>query len=222
MSDGGSEPLTDAVHGKQTRAFQLFLLPLLRLAAWVLMTLLGPFKRVGNYRIPRSGGVLILSNHLADVDPIAVQLACPRPIYFMAKSELFHMKGVGAILRLFKAFSVKRGEPDRAAIRRAVALLRDGEAVCVFPEGELSETGELLPLKPGVALIVRMAQVPVICLGIIGTQRILPYGKMIPRPAFSTVRATWGELHSFGRDASTESILEWSEGQLRSLTGQER
>lgn len=208
-----SEPVTD----KQTPAFRRFVYPLFYGAAWLLMMLLGPLKRVGRYRVPKSGGLLVLSNHQADVDPIVVQLACPRHVYFMAKSELFDMKIVGSILKLFRAFPVKRGEPDKGAIRRAVNLLKDGEVVCVFPEGELSETGELLPMKPGVALIIRMADVPVICLGIDGTRRVLPYGKLVPRPAFHTITATWGEAKKFEKTDEPEKILAWVDGQLRTL-----
>src|SRR5437764_5153556 len=77
---------------KQTAAFQRFGFPLLKGLAWLMMMLLGPFKAIGKYRVPKESGVLVLSNHQADVDPIAVQLACPRPVYFMAKSELWDMK----------------------------------------------------------------------------------------------------------------------------------
>jgi len=202
---------------KQSPTFRRFGYPILKACAWILLTLLGPFKRVGHYRVPKKGGVLVLSNHQADIDPVAVQLACPRPIYFMAKSELWDMKFVRTFLNWFHAFPVRRGEPDKGAIRKAVDLLKSGEVVCVFPEGELSETGELLPLKPGVALIVRMAQVPVICLGIQGTRRIMPYGSMIPRPAFHMVTATWGEPHIFSKEDDTEKMLSWVEGQLKSL-----
>lgn len=162
-----------------------------------------------------------MSNHQSDLDPVVVQLACPRPVYFMAKSELFEMGFVGYFLRLFRAFPVKRGEPDRGAIKHAVNLLKDGNAVCVFPEGELSETGELLPLKPGVALIIRMAQVPVICLGIAGSRRMLPYGAVFPRPAFRAVKAVWGEVHQFSKEDDAARIMGWVEGQLRECTGQE-
>src|SRR5947209_3623184 len=96
---------------KQNQIFLAITLPLMRGLCWILLTLLGPFKRIGAYRVPSSGGVLILANHQADIDPIVVQLACKRPVYFMAKSELFEMKGVRYILRLFRAFPVKRGEP---------------------------------------------------------------------------------------------------------------
>jgi 1-acyl-sn-glycerol-3-phosphate acyltransferase len=206
---------------KQTPAFQALGLPILRAFCWMLMTILGPFRRTGAYRVPIQGGVLVLSNHLADIDPIIVQLASKRPVYFMAKSELFEMKGVRYLLKLFRAFPVKRGEPDRSALKHAINLLKAGCAVCVFPEGELSEDGDLLPLKPGVALIVRQAQVPVICLGIVGSNRVMPYGKLIPRPAFKTITASWGEAHTFSKDDKPEAILSWAEAQLRLCTDAE-
>lgn len=203
--------------GKQSPFFEHVGLPIAKAFAWILLTILGPFTRKNVKRVPRSGGLLILSNHQADLDPIAVQIACPRTVYFMAKSELFEMKVLGKVIRWFKAFPVKRGEPDRSAIKHAVNLLKAGETVCVFPEGELSESGELLPLKPGVALIVRMANVPVICCRIDGTRRILPYGKLLPRPAFHTVSVKWGEPHQFTRDSETEEIIDWADKQLRLL-----
>ena len=137
----------------------------------------------------------------------------------MAKSELFEMKVIGPLIRFFGAFPVKRGEPDRTSIRHAVELLKSGEAVGVFPEGQLSEDGELQEMKSGVALIIRMARCPVICCGIKGTDKILPYGKVLPRPAFSTIEAVWGEPREFEKGATTEEILEWVRGQLAELTG---
>jgi len=203
---------------KQAPLFLALGLPFLRALCWVLMTILGPLRRIGAYRVPKSGGVLILSNHLADIDPIVVQLACKRPVYFMAKSELFEMKGVRYVLNLFRAFPVRRGEPDRAALKHAINLLKEGCVVCLFPEGELSATGELLPLKPGVALIVRQTLTPVICLGIMGSNRVMPYGTLIPRPAFHTITATWGEVHTFSKEDEAETILTWAEAQLRQCT----
>src|SRR5579862_9660938 len=144
-------------------------MPVCKTLCRILFWLLGPIKSIGAYRVPKKGPVLILSNHLADVDPIVVQVACHRAVHFMAKSELFEMRLIGRIIRWFQAFPVKRGEPDRAAMRHAIDLLKMGEAVCVFPEGQLSEDGELQELKPGIALIVRQAADPslsVICCGV--------------------------------------------------------
>jgi len=203
---------------RQHPFFTAVMLPLAIALSWVLFTLFGPTRVRGRQNIPRKGGLLILSTHRADVDPILVQIACPRPVYFMAKSELFEIPILGWMIRCFRAFPVKRGEPDRNSIKRAVAYLKAGETVCVFPEGELSESGDMLPLKPGIALIVRMAQADVICVGLTGTAKMMPYGKVLPRPAFSWIEANWGQARAFGSHASSEEILQWADQELRRLT----
>jgi 1-acyl-sn-glycerol-3-phosphate acyltransferase len=135
----------------------------------------------------------------------------------MAKSELFDIKVLGKMIRM-NAFPVKRGEPDRAALKHAIKLLQMGEPVCIFPEGQLSETGELQELKPGVALIARSAGVPVICVGLKNTNKMLPYGTLLPRPGFTWMEATWGEPRTFDKSTETEEFLTWVSGQLRELT----
>jgi formyltetrahydrofolate-dependent phosphoribosylglycinamide formyltransferase len=195
-------------------------LPLSRVLCWILMTVFGPLRVFGRSRIPRKGGLLILANHRADVDPIAIYLACPRPIYFMGKSELFAMPVVGSIMRAFRAFPVKRGEPDRAALKLAAAYTHLGNVVGVFPEGQLTEDGKLQPMKPGAALIVRLTECPVICCGLRRTDRIMPYGKVIPRPALGWVEVHWGEPRSFAKGTRPEEILGWVESELRHLSGE--
>jgi 1-acyl-sn-glycerol-3-phosphate acyltransferase len=204
--------------GPHSRELRQVWLPLARFVAHVLLFLFGPVKVRGAYRIPREGGVLILTNHLADVDPVIVQHGCPRPLHFMAKKELFDMKGLGWLIRQINAFSVKRGEPDRRALRYSIDLLKAGEAVCIFPEGQLSEDGNLGELKAGIALIIKNTKVPVLCGGITGSQRMLPYGQLIPRPAFHQVTLVWGEPYRFPDGTETQEILEWVEGQFRMLS----
>jgi 1-acyl-sn-glycerol-3-phosphate acyltransferase len=192
-------------------------LPVLRVVAWSLFLLLGPIRVIGRSRLPRGGPLLILPNHVSDVDPVVVQYGFPRPIFFMAKSELFEMRLLGPLIRTLRAFPVNRGEPDRTSIRQAVDLLKAGEPVSVFPEGQLSETGQLQELKPGVALIVRMAGCPVICCHLSNTNRIMPYGSIIPRPSLRRTTVRWGEARTFGKDASTEEIMDWARSQLEAL-----
>ena len=103
--------------------------PILTFFVRLLFVLLGPIRSHDRNNIPRSGGLLILSNHIADVDPIVVQLACPRMIHFMAKSELFEIPVLKHFIKWFHVFPVKRGEPDRAAIKHAISLVAQGEAV---------------------------------------------------------------------------------------------
>lgn len=197
---------------------RLVLLPLGKLFCRMLFWILGPISSRGGYRVPRKGPVLILSNHLADVDPIVVQVACPRAVHFMAKSELFDMKVIGTFIRWYQAFPVKRGEPDRASMRHAIELLKMGEAVVVFPEGQLSEDGQLQELKAGIALIIRQAGAAVICCGLRNTNKVMPYGRLMPRISWSRVYVEWGEVRQFTRDSTSEEIIEWATGQLRELT----
>ncbi len=198
-------------------------LPIMRVIATAFMFVIGTFKVTGRYRIPRTGGVLVLANHLSDMDPMIVQLACPRPIHFMGKIELFEMPIIGKIIQGFGGFPVRRGEPDRAPLKLATQLIKEGEVVAVFPEGELSESGELLELKAGVALIARLTSgYPVICCGIKNPQYALPYGQVIPRPAFKRIEAHWGEVKLFSKEDSNADILAWVTAELKSLTADEK
>jgi 1-acyl-sn-glycerol-3-phosphate acyltransferase len=192
----------------------------LKLFVRMVMLLLGPLKVRGAHHVPRSGGLLILANHIADIDPPIVQISCKRRIHFMAKSELFTIPVLGVLVRWFHAFPVKRGEPDRAAIKHAIGLLHLGEAVCIFPEGELSESGLLQPLLPGAALIVRKAGVPILCCGLRNTNRVMPYRSVFPRPAFCFTHAEWGEPRSFSGDATADEVIGWATQELRRLSHQ--
>jgi 1-acyl-sn-glycerol-3-phosphate acyltransferase len=189
-------------------------LPLLRLPALALSTLLGPYIWRGSRNVPRTGGLLVIVNHLSDADPVLAQQACPRPLHFMAESGLWSRRWLAPVLNLFRAFPVNRGEPDRAAIRRAIQLLKAGEAVCIFPEGRVSPDGTLQPLKPGLALLIRHADVPVIALRLRGSERIVPYPSTIPRPAFRLVEGRWGQPYRFPPTATAEDILAWAEREL--------
>lgn len=209
-----------AESARHTKLHLRFWLPCLRLVIRLLLWLLGPVRVRGAYRIPRKGGVLVVANHISDMDPIVLQSLCPRPLHYMAKKELFDIPVIGRLQRAFGAFPVNRGAPDRAALRLAASLLRDGEGVGIFPEGQISEDGLLQELKPGVALVVKLAPgVPVICCGLNGTDRMMPYRKVVPRPAFHTVEVVWGEPRTFDKSASNGEILAWASGQLRSLSG---
>lgn len=178
------------------------------------MAVCGPVRVSNKANIPRKGGVLLLANHLSDLDPVVVQMACPRPIYFMAKSELFEMGFLSRVICFFRAFPVKRGEPDRDSIKKAVRLIQAGQAVCVFPEGLISETGELLELKSGVALIARMAKCPTIGCRLQNTQLVMPYAQTKPRRSGSNVFAIWSEALPPQTHGSAEEYMEWVRVQL--------
>jgi 1-acyl-sn-glycerol-3-phosphate acyltransferase len=148
----------------------------------------------GRTRVPKRGGLLLIANHISIADPIVLWYASPRHICFMGRADVFQLPGIGGILRLARAIPVRQRSADRAALMGAIEAVRDGEAVGIFPEGECSETGELLPFLPGVLLILRQTHAPVLPVGICGTERLIPYSKLFPRPAFSVITVRFGSL----------------------------
>jgi 1-acyl-sn-glycerol-3-phosphate acyltransferase len=151
----------------------------------------------GRRNIPARGAAILAPNHIADCDPPFVGLSVYRPLWFMAKRELFEIPVLGKFIAFAQAFPVDRDAPDRAALKHAEELLRAGQIVVVFPEGRLSQSGELQPLLPGALMLALRAKVPVIPVGISGTNQILPYGQVIPRPTLKPVHVHFGAPLSF-------------------------
>jgi 1-acyl-sn-glycerol-3-phosphate acyltransferase len=142
----------------------------------------------GREHVPESGGVLLIANHTSYADPPIIGTACPRPVNFMAKAELFRLPGLGAFIRRTHAFPVKREAADQQALRHALHLLNRGEVLLVFPEGTRSPDGRLMPFEAGAAFIALASQAQVVPVGIDGADRVLPRGKPLLLPAKLRVR----------------------------------
>ena len=128
---------------------------------------------VGLENLPRTGPLIIASNHLNDVDPGILCTRIPRPIVFMAKAELFRVPVLAQFLRAFGSFSVKRGEADLSALRNANQALEKGLAVLIFPEGTREGPPEqLAEAWPGAALIAQRANATVLPVAIHGSGRL--------------------------------------------------
>lgn len=146
------------------------------------------FRVTGRERVPRSGPVIIASNHVSYSDPPVVGSAVPREVYFMAKEELFANRALGWLIARYNAIALKRAVGDIGAVRKAVDLLKQGRAVLMFPEGTRSLSGRLLKPKPGVGLIACMADAPVVPTYVTGTNRL---GRAFFRRA--ELRVSFGE-----------------------------
>lgn len=149
-------------------------------------------------RVPRDGGVLVLSNHLHNADPLLIAIACPRPVHFMAKRELMTIPIMGRIIRFGGTFAVDRGRADRMAIRRAEATVRQGIALGMFPEGTRSPSRQIERALPGAGLIALRSDVPIVPVAITGSER-LPLngskggGQRRSDPQHKGVRIIFGE-----------------------------
>ena len=168
----------------------------IRPITWSLIRLLywftGGIRFEGRENVPRSGGVLITPNHISDSDPPTVAFALPRACWIMAKEELFDIRILGKLIVWLHGFPVKRYTADRAALRKAEELLKQGEAVVIFPEGKLSEDGAIQPLLPGALLIANRAEVPIVPTVLINTNLLVPYGQSVPRRIGSPVIVRFG------------------------------
>nr|WP_246942488.1 lysophospholipid acyltransferase family protein [Bacillus pinisoli] len=134
-------------------------------------TVLKPIYRIeviGAENIPTSGGVLICSNHIDNLDPPVVGISSPRPIHFMAKDELFRVPVLKNILPKINAFPVKRGMSDKQALRTGLQLLKDGKVLGLFPEGTRSKTGELGKGLAGAGFFALRTEAKVVPCAIVG------------------------------------------------------
>lgn len=135
----------------------------------------------GREHEPPEGAFLAVSNHWSAFDPPVLGAALRRKVHFMAKQELFEIPLLRSWMRCIGTFPVRRGEPDRQAIRRALQVLQRGGVVGMFPEGTRNPRGYLLPAEPGAAFLALKAQVPILPVGILGTLEVLPKGARVPR-----------------------------------------
>jgi 1-acyl-sn-glycerol-3-phosphate acyltransferase len=152
--------------------------------------LLTKLRVYGRERVPMDGGLVVASNHFSWIDPPVLGAAIPRTLYFMAKVEAHRVPGLGQLMRSFGAFSVRRGESDREAVRTMRQLVRDGHALGLFAEGTRQRSGVPGPVQPGAAMVAINEEVPVICSAI--------YGSFEWRLGnFSPVSLAWGTPMTF-------------------------
>ena len=131
---------------------------------------LAPWRLEGAENIPRSGGYILVANHINWKDPPWIEFALGRAIRYMGKQELFETPVIGFVLRKIGAFPVRRGEVDRRALHIALAVLAAGQPLGLFAEGHRSESGQLIRGRPGVAYVAQRSGAPVIPLAVSGTR----------------------------------------------------
>jgi len=153
-----------------------------RVIARVLFALLTRCEVRGRENIPAEGPVLVVANHLNLTDPPLIGISLGRKMMFMAKEELFRSPLAACFVGGFGAFPVHRGKLDRKALRQSEQVLADGLALIMFPEATRSKSAQLQPAYPGSALIAMRSDVPILPVGISGTERVRGIGWIFRRP----------------------------------------
>jgi 1-acyl-sn-glycerol-3-phosphate acyltransferase len=175
---------------------------LLRFVAWILMKLMYRLRVSGVEKIPEEGPALIVCNHVSFVDALAISAACPRPIRFVMESAIFKMPVVNLFARGMKAIPIASAKEDKAAMERAFELvaaeLRDGNLVCIFPEGKLTADGNMNMFRPGMTRILNETPVPVIPFALSGLWTSMfsraekNIWRRLPRRLFAKIAVTIG------------------------------
>ncbi|MBK8870557.1 MAG: 1-acyl-sn-glycerol-3-phosphate acyltransferase [Elusimicrobia bacterium] len=135
----------------------------------------------GREHVPAAGPVLLACNHASFADPPLVGSSLDRPLYFMAKEELFRIPLFGAVLRGVHAFPVRRSRGDVGAFRTAQRLLAAGGALILFPEGRRRRDGVLGPPKAGVGWLAIQSGAPVVPVYVHNTHRMARFPSVAVR-----------------------------------------
>ena len=143
----------------------------------------------GAQNIPASGGAILAANHQSVVDSVFLPLMVDRPVTFSAKAEYFTASGPMArvwawYLRATNQLTMDRDGPRAAqdTLEAALALLQQGQLFGIYPEGTRSPDGRLYRGRPGVGWLALKSGLPVIPVALSGTRKVLPPGRIIPRP----------------------------------------
>jgi 1-acyl-sn-glycerol-3-phosphate acyltransferase len=162
-----------AYHARtRTRGVNPFVYWPTRIALQPLLMLLFRLQRIGREHIPSEGGLILAPNHRSFLDPWVVGVCLRRPIYFVAKCELFEKRWMGWFLNALGAFPIRRGESDEEAMETARILVERGEAIMIFPEGTRIRRGSLGEPKRGVGRLALETGAPVVPIAVLGTERI--------------------------------------------------
>ncbi len=160
---------------------------LLQLTIKVVLRTTGTLKVYGMENVPKSGGVIVASNHISYLDPPLIGATLPRIATFMARKGLFDVPVLGWMIRR-AAFPVDRENPKPSSIKDAVRRLKKGELIVLFPEGKRNETGELLEAKRGVEVIAKLSKAAIVPTLIVGSDNALPLkAKWLKRANISVV-----------------------------------
>jgi 1-acyl-sn-glycerol-3-phosphate acyltransferase len=136
---------------------------------------------VGRSNVPRKGPVLLLANHESFLDPPAIGTVTPRRVYYLARKTLFRNPFFSALLRSVHSVPVDQDGVAKEGMRAVLELLKAGQGVVLFPEGERTWTGQMKALKPGILLLLKRLPVTLVPVGIAGAFEAFPRTQKWPR-----------------------------------------
>ncbi|MEC7225044.1 MAG: lysophospholipid acyltransferase family protein [Verrucomicrobiota bacterium] len=157
---------------------------------------------VGKKKIKESwkeGGVLIVANHASYFDPPVVGVSYGKKTAFLARKTLFKKGFFGWLYPKLNAIPVDQDGPDMSSLKRIIKELKNGNPVLIFPEGQRSVDGTILPGEAGVGLVIAKSKAPVLPMRIFGAFEAFPRGAKIPK-FFTKITVSVGDMITFDED----------------------
>ncbi len=136
----------------------------------------------GAEKVPTSRPFVLAPVHRSNIDTFLVAVLTKRRLRYMGKDSLWKIRWVGAVFSALGAFPVHRGSADREALRRCIEVINEGEPLVIFPEGTRQFGPDVQPLFEGAAYVAARTGVPIVPVGIGGSERAMPKGSKMVRP----------------------------------------
>lgn len=136
----------------------------------------------GAEHVPATGAYVVAPVHRSNIDTLVVAAVTTRRLRYMGKASLWKVKPAGRLFSALGAFPVNRGTADREALRRCIEVVENGEPLVIFPEGTRQTGPAVQPLFEGAAYVASRAGIPVVPVGIGGSEAAMPKGSKTIRP----------------------------------------
>jgi len=163
----------------------------------------------GRENIPDKGALVLVSNHQSFLDPIFCGVPLVRHLYFLARDSLFANRFFGWLISSVNTIPVRRGKADLSAMKNIISKLKQGKAICLFPEGTRTHDGKITAFKPGFGLLCRRGGAVVVPVVVDGAFECWPRHKKIFSPGSVVVR--------YGKAITVEQVKGMSDRELAKL-----
>ena len=160
--------------------------------------------------VPKQGPFLLVSNHQSFLDPIFCGSRPKRHFYFLARDTLFENWFFGPLIRSVYAIPVKREQGDLGAMKKVISILKEGDGVCLFPEGTRTRDGKILPFTAGLGLLCRRGNATIVPVVIDGAYECWPRTQKLFKTGFPVM------VH-YGKPISSQEAKEMGDKKLAQL-----